>query len=188
MEMDSERKSQALAKRIAPEGALPKKAIGGNELNRAFRMACTAFMAIREYDAQLFQIEEDFDESLENFDTASWINFTLNPDKADALARRTAGALRHATSRMGDAYDKAHKHMLKTLKAVLSAPDELQAQLLGKSYKLSAAEIKSFLKEGMEELTEECYPQSKQYEFFVRVVKDRLERFISRDKIMQLPY
>jgi hypothetical protein len=149
-------------------------------LEREFRNVCRAFMAFREFEGELYQLEEDFDESVKYYDTATWINFTANPDKADLLSKKAINGIRHAAGRMEDASNIAFDNLTKLLKRALGSSQRMQNRIFGRAYSLSKAEMKEFIDHELDDqFLEEDFPEHGEwYEYFIMAINERLARYL----------
>jgi hypothetical protein len=153
-------------------------------LEREFKNVCKAFMALREFEGELFQLEEDYDESVKYYDTATWINFTENPERADLLSKKTLIGIRYAASRMEDASNIAFDNLTRLLKKALSSSQRMQKRIFGRAYTLSKAEMKGFIEHELEDqFLEEDFPERGEwYDYFIMAINERLERYLKEEE------
>lgn len=126
-----------------------------DDLSEALTLTIAAYMDYTYYWCSLGQIEESFDESLEHFDTASWINMTYRPEKADELALGAAASLRETEDLFRELAQRAEKNCAAMLKAALSAPSETQKRVLGQVHNIDPSGLDALLEalfEGAAEL------------------------------------
>lgn len=125
-----------------------------DDLSQAFLLTVAACMDYRRYWRSLERICEEFDESVENYDTASWINMGYKPEKADELAMDAAGAVGEAADIFWEIIERSDRNCAMIIKAILSAPTEVQKKVWGKAYSIPVNERDTKIKKLFEGLLE----------------------------------
>ena len=112
-----------------------------SDLQHALTMAVAAYRDYQHYERTLYKLDEDFDESLEDYDTMSWFNLTLSPEKSDPLAIECLDALSVAAHTLGKMTARAKDHFDKILKIILSSSPETQSKVLGRAYNIKPGDL-----------------------------------------------
>ena len=116
-----------------------------SDLKDALEYAVAAYRDYYHYKSTLGSMIESFDESIEYFDTVSWVSMTRAPENADDLVMDCVGSLSDAYSNFDDLADQAEKHLSVMLKVVLTAPSAAQLEILGKAFDIAPADIDDWL-------------------------------------------
>jgi len=116
-----------------------------SDLKEALEYAVAAYRDYDHYRNTLGSLVENYDESVEHFDTASWVRMTRAPDDADGLVMDCAGSLSKAYHNFIDLADRAERHLALILKITLTAPTATQLEILGKSFDIAPSEIDDWL-------------------------------------------
>jgi len=124
-----------------------------DDLKQAFELAVGAYRDYSHYEGTLGELDEHFDESLEHYDTASWISMGIAPGRADSLAMKCAASLAEAYDNFCKISDKAREYLSVLLKIILTAPDSVQREILGNAFEISPGEINERLDDLYEDLT-----------------------------------
>ena len=127
------------------------------DLKHALLMAAAAYGDYRQYVNVLFMLIEDFDESLENYDTISWFNLGRATGEVDKLAMDCVKAVHSAADKFEKITVRAREDFVKTLKIVLSLPVEKQIAVLGKAYSIKPEEMDNKIDLLIEIFDEEKY-------------------------------
>lgn len=85
-----------------------------------------AFLDYTSYYNQLSDLVEEYDESLEYYDTATWINLTVNDQKVDKLSYKAYKALIKTEEVFNDLVNSSEKECTEALKIVLKSDGKLQ--------------------------------------------------------------
>ena len=128
-----------------------------DDLKQALLLTTAAYRDYWHYWVTLETINENFDESLENYDTATWFNIGNAPGKADELSLKAAAALNKARLAFDELKERAKKNCALIIKAVLSTPPTAQKNVLGRSYEIKPEEIDDRIDELLDELDESPY-------------------------------
>jgi hypothetical protein len=123
-----------------------------DDLNQAFLLTVAAFMDYRKYWLELCRIDEDMDESLEYYDTATWLNMSLAPEKMDSLVVEAIRSLRDTDALFYELSERAQKNCSVILKAILTSPHETQKAVLGQAYAIPEKEIDAKIEELFDDL------------------------------------
>ena len=115
------------------------------DLKGALEYAVAAYRDYDHYKSMLGGLIESFDESVEYFDTASWVNMTRAPDSSDSLIMDCVSSLMDAHSSFAELADRAEKHLAVMMKVAVTAPTAIQLEILGKSFDISPSEIDGWL-------------------------------------------
>ena len=124
------------------------------DLKQAFLLTVAACMDYRRYWFQLLRIEEETDESLEHYDTATWLNMNLAPEKTDSLIMEAIGSLNETSYLFRMVAERAERNCALILKAVLSSPPDTQKSVLGQVYSIPKKELDARIAELFEGLLE----------------------------------
>lgn len=111
------------------------------DLKQAFRLTVAACMDYRDYRRTMEQVYENFDESIEYYDTASWINMGYDPEKADTLSMEALGALSETSDLFGQLAERADRSCTVILKAILASPPDVQREVWGRAYSFPPEEV-----------------------------------------------
>jgi hypothetical protein len=116
-----------------------------SELKAALEYAVAAYMDYHHYMMSLSSLSEKFDESVEYFDTESWVSLTSDLDNVDDLVYGCACSLSAAFNKFCDLAARAQKHLELILKIAVTAPTEAQNEMFGKSFVLDPSDIEGWL-------------------------------------------
>jgi len=125
------------------------------DLKKALTLTVAAYRDYWHYECVLGQLDEDFDESLEEYDPDTW--FFKGKEKSDTLALECVGALNDAIMSFGRIAERAKDNLVLVFKAVLSAPPAVQKSILGKAYGIKNDEMDAKIEELFEMLYETEY-------------------------------
>jgi len=148
-----------------------------DDLKQAFLLTVAASMDYRRYWRSLENIAEEFDESLEYYDTAAWLNMSLNPGKSDVLSMEAAGMLSVTSDIFSQLIERADRSCTTILKAILAAPAAVQQDVLGRAYSIPANELDERIKillEGLDE-SDMHYQMEKNREAFIELMESMWE-------------
>jgi len=116
-----------------------------SELKDALEYAVAAYRDYHHYMGTLIGLVESFDESVEYFDTVSWVSMTRAPEKVDDLIMDCVGSLSEAANNFADLADRAEKQLALLMKVTLTAPTAAQLEILGKSFDIAPSDIDDWL-------------------------------------------
>ena len=125
------------------------------DLKNALTLSVAAYRDYWHYQNVLWQLDENFDESLEEYDPDTW--FFRGTEKADILAMECVESLQIASTNFGRIKERAKENLELVIKAVLSAPLTVQKSVLGKAYEIKADETDTKLEELFDILDETEY-------------------------------
>ena len=140
------------------------------DLKHALPLAVGAYRDYRHYADVLLELGESFDESLEHFDIASWLN--MGTEKADTLSDDCAGSLNAAHEFFDDLMERAKENFAIILKAVISAPPSTQKSVLGRAYKINPKELDERINGLIEALNDVEYhhPIPDNFDAFIKLI------------------
>lgn len=118
----------------------PYDLTNSDDLKQALLLTVAAYADYWHYWMTLENVSENFDESLEYYDTATWINMGLDANKADNLAIETIRSINTAADHFRELNDRAQKNCTVILKAILAAPSATQQEVLGATYDVAPEE------------------------------------------------
>jgi hypothetical protein len=159
----------------------PYDLTNSNDLKQAFLLTVAACMDYRRYWMELTNIEEQFDESIEYYDTATWINMGLSPENADELAFETTGLLRATTDSFYTLMERGERNCAVILKAILSATANAQKAVWGKSYSIPEGTLDDEIKalfEGLDEV-ETHYNMEKNRDEFLALMEAKWGNYVA---------
>lgn len=139
------------------------------DLKQALQLAVGAYRDYYHYQCTLGSLVEHFDESLEHYDTVSWISMGIAPEKADSLSMECAASLADAYDNFYDIAGNAEDYLSLLLKIILTAPNAVQYDILGGAYEISPNEI--------EERLDDLYT-SLSYADYHHAIPDNLSTFL----------
>jgi hypothetical protein len=108
-----------------------------DDLKRALKFAVAAYRDYSHYEHILDSVIELFDESLEHFDTASWVNMSLTPDNVDNLTMECSASLADASYNFCELVERTEENLSIILKVILTASDAVQRDILGNVYSIT---------------------------------------------------
>ena len=124
------------------------------DLKQALELAVAAYRDYWHYAQVLGGIGEDFDESLEHYDTATWLD--LKPGQTDALSTECARSVDAARKLFDELKERAGERFAFILKTVLlSEPASLN--VFGTAYKIEPGKIDEIIADTIESLDEAEY-------------------------------
>ena len=149
------------------------------DLKQALTMAVAAYADYSHYLYTLDALIEDFDESLEHYDTTSWFFMGNKNEKADSMALECASSLNEAASAFSDIESRSRENLELLMKVVLTAPTATQTEILCRAYSIKPRDLQDCFEELFEMLTEAPYhhPIPDNFKTFLDVVKETWEEF-----------
>lgn len=118
-----------------------------SDLKHALEYAVGAYRDYRHYAAELDNLFESYDESLEHYDPASWFYMGRSSEKTDALSAECAGALNHALQMFEMMTERAKDNCALILKIALTSPPDTQEIVLGRAYNIEVHELDKMIEE-----------------------------------------
>ena len=143
------------------------------DLTDALLLAVAAYRDYWYYQITLDNLVESYDESLEYYDTASWINLGLAPDKVDDLAYDGVSALDEALRTFESITERAKEKCILIITAILSTPPATQEAVLGRAYKIDPDEMDEKIEALLDALdeTEYHYPMEENRDALLALMK-----------------
>jgi hypothetical protein len=146
IDYDSTRHIEILNKYLGMEHRIENyKLTATSDLKDALEYAVAAYRDYSHYASTLSSLIESFDESIEYFDTVSWVNMTRAPENANELVMDCVGSLLEAGINFSELADKAEEQLAVLLKVTLTAPTAVQVEILGKAFDIDPSEIDEWL-------------------------------------------
>jgi hypothetical protein len=102
-----------------------------DDLMEMFKMKVCALLDYIEYDDLLGNLLERFDESIEYYDTRTWLSFTTDVEKPDALLIKCYKSIRKAHDDLNNLVEKASNEFKKVFKLVFDSEAEMQEVIIG---------------------------------------------------------
>ena len=145
-----------------------------DDLKHALTMAVGAYRDYHHYKRELLGVAEDFDESLEHYDTITWVNQGSEFDNTDVESEKCVDAVGVAISAFEKIESRAKEHFVRTLAMILSASPELQRAALGRPYYVSDENMEAEIEKLIEALDESEYHRSipKNFELLMEIMAD----------------
>jgi len=131
-----------------------------NDLKDALMLAFAAFRDYQHYMNSLIAMSENFDESLENFDTISWVHLDTEPEKSNEIVVECEEALGEAIGKFEKLTDRAKDNFIEILAISLTASTDTQKAVFGSIYNINHDEMDAKLDELFEILSETDYEYS----------------------------
>jgi hypothetical protein len=141
-----------------------------SELRGALEYAVGAYRDYYHYSSTLGSLIESFDESIEYFDTATWVNMSRVPENTDDLAMDCVSSLSAAYDNFAVLSERAEQHLSLMLKITLTAPTDVQIEILGSSFDIVPSDIDDRLENLYVALS---------YEDYHRGIPDNFEAFLT---------
>ncbi len=94
-------------------------------------MKVCALLDYNEYNDLLNDLLDRFDESIEYYDTRTWLSFTMDIEKPDALLIKCYKSIRKASDDLSKLVDKTSDEFKKAFKLVFGSNTELQKAVIG---------------------------------------------------------
>ncbi len=105
-----------------------------DDLREAFKLLVCELLDYHEYDKILYDLVEKFDESVEHFDPATWINMTLDSSKCDKLVTKAIDSLNKAETAFSRLTKRAEDKCKEMLHILLDMDESIQMEILGSYY------------------------------------------------------
>jgi hypothetical protein len=131
-----------------------------SDMKHALQYAAAAYRDYWYYTITLSQLAENFDESLEHYDTASWYYMGRSPEKTDMLSAECAEAINVASTSFEEITERAKYNFMMILKIVLTSPPDMQNAVLGRTYEIEPRAIDKMINELIDMLGEVDYAAS----------------------------
>jgi len=95
-----------------------------DDLIEMIEMITAEYVDMAHYWSVLVNIDENFDESLEVFNPAAWVNIGLKGTTYSDIIDEAISSLRHTTNLFGDIMDESEKRCIEIWKFILKNPVE----------------------------------------------------------------
>jgi hypothetical protein len=140
-----------------------------DDIKQAMVLAIGAYRDYERYCAVLFGLIENFDESVENYETDTWFYSTHDPEKADDLTMQCYDSLKDAIDMFTLAEERAKDNLISGLKMVLSAPQSIQTSVFGIAFDIKSEELSDNIDDLLESFSEVdyCYAIPESFKSFV---------------------
>ena len=102
-----------------------------DDLIEMFKMKVCALLDYIEYDDLLGNLLERFDESIEYYDTRTWLSFTTDVEKPDTLLIKCYKSIRKAYDDLNNLVEKTSDEFKKVFKLVFDSNEEMQKAVIG---------------------------------------------------------
>ena len=148
-----------------------------NDINEAFKMSVCEFFDYKEYWGILSELDENFDESIEYYDTTNWLNISIGDKIDDKLLKQAIKSINDAEGVFYKLYQRSEQKCRKMLDIVIRSDEKIQMQILGHYYKYDESMIEEiFDDEGIFSL-EYIYNMEEAYESFIRYINEMLSKY-----------
>ncbi|MPW26124.1 hypothetical protein GC105_10005 [Alkalibaculum sp. M08DMB] len=102
-----------------------------DDLKEAFMLSVGEYFDYSEYWGTIVEIDEQFDESIEYYDPATWMNLTTDIEKADDLIVEAISSLADTSNVLKELVNRAETKLKKILEIILNSDDCFQDVILG---------------------------------------------------------
>jgi hypothetical protein len=149
------------------------------DLEQALLLTVAVYRDYRQYGTTLDLLIEDYDETLEHDDPASWINLGLAPEKVDDLSYDGLDALESASRIFNKIIERAKAKCALIIKAILSTPPATQQAVLGKEYRIKLEEMDEMIEGLFNDLDEAeyHYPMKDNRDALLEIMKESWAAF-----------
>jgi hypothetical protein len=111
------------------------------DVEQALATAVAAYRDYWHYEVSLIKMTDDFDESLECLDTATWLDMGKANGEPDALSEECLDMLNQTSALFGQLAERAKEKLISIMTAALSLPPDAQKKVFGKAYAIKQAEV-----------------------------------------------
>ena len=101
------------------------------DLNEMFKIKVCALLDYIEYQGILDELLERLDESIEYYDTSTWLSFTMDIQEPDKLLTKCYDTTRKASDNFYKLTERTSDECLEALKMVINSNEETQRSILG---------------------------------------------------------
>ena len=149
------------------------------DLQSALLQQVNAYTDYFQYRSSLEELIEAYDETLEDSDFASWLNYGANPENADRLGMAAMASLRQSAGLFDEILERAKKNLSFILKAALTASSDIQVMVWGEAYSVEPGTLDSLLSTLFDEFVEVGFDNAGEDRlgFFL----DFMKKFFSQD-------
>ncbi|MFZ5353949.1 MAG: hypothetical protein ACOZCL_14685 [Bacillota bacterium] len=102
-----------------------------NDLEELLKYKVCAFLDYKEYEMTIDDVLEHFDESMEYYDTATWLNVSLGTNNPDKLLEKCYNSTRKAADDFYKLTQRAEKECKEVLYIIVDSDEETQKSILG---------------------------------------------------------
>jgi len=147
------------------------------DLDELLKYKVCAFWDYKEYQMTIDDVLDHFDESMEYYDTATWLDFSISTNKPDKLLQKCYKSLRKATDDFLELTQRAEKECKEVLYIVADSDEETQKSILGFAVK-KTKNFNEIIENIFDEITdlEYEYNMEKAYENFKTFLRENLEK------------
>lgn len=137
------------------------------DIDELLKYKVCSFLDYHEYEMTIADTLEHFDESMEHYDTATWLDFSMGTNKPDKLLQKCYKSLRKAADDFLDLSQRAEIECKEALNMVINCDEKTQTSVLGFTVK-KTENLTETLENIFEEITdlEYEYNMEKAYENF----------------------
>ena len=119
----------------------PYDLTSADELKQALTLSVGAYRDYWHYSNRIVRILEDFDESVENYETDTWFYMTQAPEKADELTVECYALLKETDLAFSRVEERAKTNLVLGLKYALSTTPDIQTTVFGTSFNIAPDEF-----------------------------------------------
>lgn len=102
-----------------------------DDLKEMLRIKVCALLDYTEYEKILDDLLEKLDESIEYYDTSTWLSFTMDISEPDRLLTKCYDTTRKASDNFSRLTERTSDECLEALRIVLNSKEEIQKSILG---------------------------------------------------------
>lgn len=102
-----------------------------DDLKEMLRIKVCALLDYTEYEGTLNELLERLDESIEYYDAATWLSFTMDTKEPDKLLTKCYDTTRKASDNFRKLIDKTFNECLEALIIVFNKDEETQKYIIG---------------------------------------------------------
>lgn len=145
------------------------------DLDELLKFKVCAFLDYQEYELTIDDVLEHFDESMEYYDTATWLNGSIETNNPDKLLEKCYYSIRKAADDFNKLTQRTEKECKEALYTVINGSEEIQKSILGFTVKkgINLDEIIENVFDEIADLEYE-YNMEKAYENFKTYLREKL--------------
>lgn len=138
-----------------------------------------AFLDYKEYQMTIDDVLEHFDESMEYYDTVTWLNGSLGTNNPDKLLERCYSSTRKAADDFYKLAERAEQECKKVLYMAIDSDDETQKYVLGFTIR-KTKKLNEIIDNIFDEITDLEYEYNMEhaYENFKTFLREKLKELI----------
>jgi len=147
------------------------------DLDELLKYRVCAFLDYNEYEMTISDLLENFDESMEYYDAATWLDLSMRTNKPDKLLQKCYKSIRKVADDFLELTWRSEKECKEALSMVLSHNEETQKSILGFSLN-KIDKLNEILENIFEEIIDLKYEYNmeKAYENFKTFIREKIER------------